>query len=237
MRGVEGSMTEAEWLSCSDPQPMLEYLRGKAGERKLRLFAVAFCRLQWHLLLADERSQKAVEVAERYADGLAAQPERECAAAEARTAASEAARARRGGDPELSVPALAAYAATAAWYTVYHDAGAAARLTCDDDALAWFAANGIEVPHPKLLRELFGNPFRPAALDPAWLTPDVTALAQAAYDERNLPAGTLDPARLALLADALEEAGCDCAEILGHLRGEGRHVRGCWVVDSLLGKE
>jgi hypothetical protein len=87
-----------------------------------------------------------------------------------------------------------------------------------------------------LLRDLLGNPFRPAALDPAWLTPDVVALARVAYQERILPAGTLHPTRLALLADALEDAGRDCEEILAHLRGEGPHVRGCWAVDALLGR-
>jgi hypothetical protein len=65
----------------------------------------------------------------------------------------------------------------------------------------------------------------------------VLALAQTAYDDRLLPAGTRDPDRLAILADALEDAGCDNAEILSHLRGSGPHVRGCWVVDLLLRNE
>jgi hypothetical protein len=69
-----------------------------------------------------------------------------------------------------------------------------------------------------------------------WLTPAGTALATTAYEERALPAGTLEPERLALLADALEDAGCANADLLGHLRGPGVHVRGCWCVDLLLGK-
>jgi hypothetical protein len=64
----------------------------------------------------------------------------------------------------------------------------------------------------------------------------VLSLAQAAYEERNLPSGTLDNARLAVLADALEDAGASGA-ILEHLRSEGPHVRGCFAVDLLLGKE
>jgi hypothetical protein len=87
-----------------------------------------------------------------------------------------------------------------------------------------------------LLRCIFGNPFRPVSSDPACLTPQVVALAQAAYDQRELPAGTLDGARLAVLADALEEAGCTNADLLDRLRGPGPHVRGYWVVDLLLGK-
>jgi hypothetical protein len=89
----------------------------------------------------------------------------------------------------------------------------------------------------RLVRCIFGNPFRPATLDPAWRTPDAVALARTAYEERELPAGTLDLARLAVLADALEEAGCTDPAILGHLRGPGTHVRGCWAVDLLVGKE
>jgi len=89
----------------------------------------------------------------------------------------------------------------------------------------------------RIVRDLFGNPFRPGAIAPSWLTPTVLALAQAAYHNRILPAGTLDNAQLAVLADALEDACCDNSDILNHLRQPGVHVRGCWVVDRLLGKE
>lgn len=87
-----------------------------------------------------------------------------------------------------------------------------------------------------ILRDIFGNPFRPVSLAPAWRTPPVLALAQAAYDHRTLPAGALEPDRLTVLADALEETGCTDADILGHLRGPGPHVRGCFVLDTLLDK-
>jgi hypothetical protein len=86
------------------------------------------------------------------------------------------------------------------------------------------------------VREIFGNPFRPVVLDPGWLTPTVVSLAQAAYEERLRPTGHLDAARLAVLSDALEEAGCSDAAILGHLRGSGPHLRGCWPLDQLLNK-
>jgi hypothetical protein len=85
-----------------------------------------------------------------------------------------------------------------------------------------------------LLRDLFGNPFRPAIIEQAWCTSDVLALARAAYQERLLPGGDLDGARLAVLADALEEAGCDNGAILHHLRQGGVHVRGCWAVDLFV---
>jgi hypothetical protein len=81
-----------------------------------------------------------------------------------------------------------------------------------------------------LLRCIFENPFRPVLLDPSWLTSTVVALAQGIYEERAFE-------RMPILADALQDAGCDNADILDHCRGGGTHVRGCWVVDLVLGKE
>jgi hypothetical protein len=91
-----------------------------------------------------------------------------------------------------------------------------------------------------LLRDVAGDPFRPAAVDPAWLAWDdglVVRLAKAAYDNPVLPEGALDAARVGVLADALEEAGCEDETALAHCRGGGPHVRGCWVLDLLLGRE
>lgn len=88
-----------------------------------------------------------------------------------------------------------------------------------------------------LLRDIISNPFNKVAIDNIWLTPDVIALAKSAYYQR-LPDYTLDSSCLSSLSDALEEAGCDSIEILNHLRATNNtHVRGCWVVDLLLGKE
>jgi hypothetical protein len=81
-----------------------------------------------------------------------------------------------------------------------------------------------------LLRDVFGNPFRPAAADPSWLTSTVVALASQMYDSR-------DFSPMPILADALQDAGCDNADILDHCRGTGLHVRGCWVVDLVIGKD
>jgi hypothetical protein len=118
----------------------------------------------------------------------------------------------------------------AAWHAAWHAAEAAA---CHGGQKA---KTGEAKAQAALLRDIPGNPFRSVPLSPAWQTPQVVALAQAAYEQRGLPAGTLDVARLAVLADALEEAGCDQADLLDHLRGPGPHVRGCWAVDLLLGK-
>jgi hypothetical protein len=91
-----------------------------------------------------------------------------------------------------------------------------------------------------LLRDIFGNPFRTAPrVERAWLAwqdGTLLQLAGAAYEQRRLPEGMLDPGRLGVLADALEDVGCTDAELLGHMRGPGPHVRGCWAVDLVLGK-
>lgn len=100
---------------------------------------------------------------------------------------------------------------------------------------SWAASATTDVPgewkvQGDLFRDIFGNPFRPVTLDPEWLTSTVTALARHMYD-------SLDFTAMPILADALEEVGCENADILSHCRGPGPHVRGCWVVDLVLGKE
>ena len=80
-----------------------------------------------------------------------------------------------------------------------------------------------------LFRDIFGNPFRPVAFDPSWRTSTAVALARQMYESRSFD-------RMPILADALEEAGCDEPSVLTHCRGDGPHVRGCWVVDLVLGK-
>jgi hypothetical protein len=228
-------MTEPEWLSCPDPQLMLEWLRGKISGRKVRLFDCACVRRVWHLL-TDERSRHAVQLAERLADEPVDEGEWCRAVDSARQAYQEARAASRPGPATSGTPGAARRwaAYVAAWGVLGSTQhGPKARF------VPWAVPEARaeeERGQCILLRDIFGNPFRPAALDPAWLTPDVLSLAQAAYEERQLPAGELDPARLGLLADALEDAGCDSAEILGHLRSPGVHVRGCWPVDIILGK-
>jgi len=122
-------------------------------------------------------------------------------------------------------------------YFYFHTIEGLKGTTVSDQKTA-LGAKGVErEKHTIVLKEIIGNPFRPVPLNPAWLTPTVLCLAEATYDNRNLPSGTLDNARLAVLADALEDGGCNQPDILNHLRQPGVHVRGCWVVDLLLGKE
>jgi hypothetical protein len=207
-------MTEAEWLEGGDVRTMLEFLWLKAMDRKFRLVACAWCRAIWPLL-ADERSRTAVEVAEQFADGRASEDDL--------VTAFRAAGRTAGGAGARATEAVA-------------DTGAGVRVARAVSVRA--VAGGLSYESQALiLRDVIGNPFRPVLLNPAWQTPTVVSLAQAAYDNRSLPAGTLDPARLAVLADALEEAGCNNSDILFHLRSSGPHVRGCWPVDLVLARE
>ncbi len=198
-------MDEAEWLACTDPEPMLGFLENRVSDSKWRRFGSACCRHVWEHLT--DLSRITVELLERFEEG--------------RTTFEELFAASRPASYFVSSlvtdPSRGAFLAT---------------LACTLPG-----GDVLREPVCCLLRDLFGNPFQPVALNPAWRTPTVTALATAAYEERHLPAGTLDPDRLAILADALEDAGCASADILSHLRGPGPHVRGCWVIDALLGKE
>lgn len=232
-------MTEAEWMASTDPAAMLAFLtRGNASpqvadgqgwrvsDRKLRLFAVACCRQVWDRL-TDERSQRAVEMAERFADGDIGLEEAEVAY----RASCDAAAQLSGQGEEVSRAAWAVGNATA----TDRDLASSVR-----HCLAYLP---LRVAHQAdLLRDII-SPFRPVTLpvthrsdcdampDAAerayshcscpcpWLTPQVRLLAESAYQGRT-PDGSLDPGALAALSDALEEAGCQDERILRHLRGQ-----------------
>jgi hypothetical protein len=220
--GKKKRATETDWVAYTDPQPMLSLLPETASARKQTLFACACCRRIWRLL-TDARSRRAVEVMERYSDGLADESERERAGREALAAY----KAASGNAAEAADAAAHAFESEARFRPFR-------AMVCAKFAVGKRAGAAEAASQCLLVRDIFGNPFRPITPEPAWRTPAVVSLATAAYEERLLPAGTLDADRLAVLADALEEAGCDNADILSHLRGPGPHVRGCWVVDQLL---
>jgi hypothetical protein len=225
-------MTEAEWRAATDPQQMLEFVWETASDRKLRLLACGCCRLTMNAL-ADARSWQAVEAAERYADGEIG----EAGLAGAASAAYDAYRAAKvaeGYDADNDVhPEYAGHLPFVAYATTREvDLAADWALS-----LEW----GGDEERCDLLRCVFGDRFRPVpAVAGAWPTYNggtARKLAEDAYTERQLPTGTLDVARLAVLADALEDAGCTDGELLAHLRGPGPHVRGCWALDVVMGKQ
>jgi hypothetical protein len=219
-------MDEQQWLTSIEPAPMLDYLRSKrVSDRGLRLYAVACCRRIWDLL-TDERSRRAVEVAEGYADGSIDR--------ERLVAARDEAREVKG---ILTGPYQSPFqrAANAAFDATRDTGGSAANNVSAEAARAVhyedhnYRDEDESRQQTDLLRCIFGNPFRTVSLDPVWLTPEVTSLAQTIYDDRAFD-------RMPILGDAIQEAGCDNTDILDHCRSQSGHVRGCWVVDALLGK-
>lgn len=239
------AMTEMEWMTCQEPQELLAFLceSRKASDRKLRLFACACCRHVWQLL-TDKRAQTALEMAEQVADQLVDDDQRSKARKEAQQCAQTRAVTSRPTSPKCERRAASAvyYALGRQGWDLAWNAG---QLACE--ALVWqaggywtydaeTAARSETAVQVHLLHDLFGSPFHSSPIDPAWLTPTVLGLAQAVYDERILPSGALGTARLGVLGDALEDAGCTEQAILTHLREPGPHTRGCWPVDLLLGK-
>jgi hypothetical protein len=236
-------MTEQDWIECQHPQRMLEFVQSKTSDRKLRLFACACCRHIWHLL-TDERSRRAVVVAESHIEGVVSRNQLRAARHEASQARKDAHAARMS--VHHFIPELFTHTAIAAFFSACNqtdcvEMSRAVAATCcligryEESGFSGRAE--IEAALCAILRELLGTVlFRSVPIAVALLPPAVLALAQAAYDERLLPSGYLDNARLAVLADALEDAGSMDAELLEHLRGPGPHVRGCYAVDWILGK-
>jgi hypothetical protein len=239
-------MTEVEWLAGKDPKTMIRSLGFQTSERKLRLFACACCRRVWDLLPAGD-VRRAVEVGERLADGL------ECGDVPATLLTAlnislngwvsgwDVYQANRGGynaacavrGPLIRRPGNRDYAGCVATTALYASlarstAGVAIAPVPVGQTKNWRLHE--EMAQVGLLLDIIGNPFRSVAFSPNWRTDSVTALAARMYESRDFSA-------LPILADALQEAGCDNENILSHCRSEGVHVRGCWVVDLVLGKE
>jgi hypothetical protein len=214
---------------CHEPPP----------DRKFRLMVVAALRAVWEHL-SDPRSRAAVEASEEYADTqeptLLTRAEQDAEAASKEVA--------EPWDANDAAKCLAHLTAWMAWQSLDPDFNSdpgcppwvetVTNLETDD--IPGRTRTQAAALHLRLFRDIFGNPFRHISIKADWLTPTVTSLAVAAYEERSLPSGELESARLGVLADALEDAGCDNANILTHLRGPGPHVRGCWAVDLLTGR-
>jgi hypothetical protein len=241
---------EKQWLACADPQPMLAFLRDKHQARKVALFACACCR-RIDYLLTDERSQHALEVVEQFHDGKVVHQVYTVAETAAAAAYADLFRAVdvRNAKPGAAfadgVRAVASmFAAQAAW-SCFENPGGNAAQNCRG-ALRGFGTADIEGDEQSrttgdkieaaertaqcaLIRDIFGNPFQPVSLNPAWRSSTAIQLATSIYDDRAFN-------RMPNLADALQGAGCDDNDVLNHCREGGPHVRGCWVVDAVLGK-
>jgi hypothetical protein len=247
------NMTKEEFNSCLDPTPMLHWLQsnGKLSERKARLFGVACCRRAW-ALLTDPRSKNAVEIAEQFADRLVTVEELAQSLGLAWRAYHDFEKAwvhspTLVADEGLHACMMAAEAV--GWITNDYDPRLpqviegrsrielVLPVVVEAARLARRAIGGQgqgvewteQAAQADLLRDIFGNPFRPLAIDPSLLTPQIVGLATTIYNDR---AFDLMPA----LGAALSDAGCLDTSILEHCANEGPHCRGCWVHDFLLNR-
>ncbi len=226
-------MSEEKWLDKeSDPYWLIGELRGtslprtKVGRRKLRLFACGCCRLIWSHL-SDARLKAAVAAAERFADGSGTATELEAVGTAAHNTIARNSRGFGEDDPDAQLHTAIEMVTSA---TAAKPLSAALGMTMFPFPLAGYRGQPKEANRLMcdLLRDIFGNPFRPVTFTPSWRTDTAVSLARIMYESREFSA-------MPVLADALQDAGCDNADVLEHCRDVNQsHVRGCWVVDLVL---
>ena len=215
-------MEEPDWVfewRTTEPEEVSEWER-RRGPRKFRLYVVG-CYRELLPLLADDRSRAALTAAERYADGLLTAAELQTARGLAEFASYEAEADEEFTDQErlaMSVLPWVAVSDGELMDTNFNPVGYAIdRMEADRRGVRW-----------PLWLDVYGPRERPAVA-PGWLTPTVLALAAQMYESRDFSA-------MPILADALQDTGCDNPDVLAHCRAPGPHVRGCWVCDRLLDK-
>jgi hypothetical protein len=212
-------MTAEEWDASDNLWLMLHNAEQRTGDqRKMSLFGAGCCRRHWSFLLPESRAILAEFEALLDTPPRATSGDIFTACLTLCRRANVAVESVRPLDP--STDELRVAAAKAVCYAVTGSWGAYGYFTELDPS--------EKVPFVHLLRDIFGNPFRPAAIQAAWRTGPATSLARGMYDS-----GDYSP--MPILADVLEESGCDSGEVLRHCRSSGQHFRGCWVLDSLLG--
>jgi hypothetical protein len=223
-------MTEYDWLTGGDEYRRYHFLATHPSERKTRLFVVECLSAVAHLL-RDPRGTAALTVLTDYVDGRVSVEALEEASFHAGEAYSEMILR-----PHHPVARWAANAISmACCLSPPHIAEApgycldAITEESPTEESGKVARQVEDARQSTLLRDIFGNPFRPVTFDPRWRSETAVALAAGIYEGRAFD-------RLPILADALEEAGCAHPDVLAHCRGVGPHVRGCWVVDAVLNK-
>jgi hypothetical protein len=219
-------MTEEQWLACASVGRALQTLNrltrvvSPGWRRKFRLFG-CHCLRRLQPLVPGDRFVRALDVAEQHFDGLATIGELKAAVAEAQ----EGYEVHRSDleEPEGQTVQELDQLLKADPHAAAYGAAGAVLLVPGSRSDAELQAEMMQQ-----VRDIFGNPFRPVAFDLSWRTSTAVALARQMYESREFSA-------MPILADALQDAGCENADILGHCRGPGPHVRGCWVVDLVLG--
>lgn len=232
-------MTEEEWLSCSDPQALLAYLRGKVSDRKLRLFVVECGRrgIQWE----ENRDWTFyLQTLDAWGKGQIPNAKLELVREQLHAMGMHSFLSFSILDPEWDANSIASWAVSEARQGAW-DQGITpeARKTLElievfpnfDTPQCIDAVQAELAAQCRTIHDIFGNPFRPARVDPSWLSSTVVALARGICDDRDFD-------QMPILADALQDADCTNAEILNHCREEKQvHVRGCWLVDLLTGRK
>ncbi len=221
-------MTEAEWLTRNEPVQMLRSLHGRATDRQYRLFAAACARDELQQANKTQSCFNFGRIGDEYRQ-LFWDPLR------GYEAAIKQSEAWADGSPVQGI-------AFSIWFVGWKKGIdsvadiAYAAFGYDPDGLVEISPEiiaktiqGYQTNPAHYLRDIFGNPFCPVTFDLAWLTSTVASLAQQMYDSRDFSV-------MPILADALQDAGCDNEDILNHCRQPGEHVRGCWVVDLVLDK-
>ena len=237
-------MTESEWLASEDPLALLAFVADRSTARKYRLFLCACCARvlagipPHHRLLDDIYSgtwhqlERSMDIVEQFAEGF--------------VSAETLAQARRDAENSTHVPKWGnkdnklSYEVTAVVMTAVEHP-----VTADVLEACWRATHARSAqtssqPHnqriaeaqwqARVCRDIFGNPFRPIIFSPEWRTAATVSRAARMYESRDFSA-------MPELANALQDAGCETTAILDHCRSAGPHVRGCWVVDLVLGFE
>ena len=216
-------MTEAEWLIPDDPWKLLHAVQeSRPSRRKVRLFNAAVCRRFWDHL--PEASRAILSESERLADGLV-------------HAKGEMDLCHRANEvvSTLFDRSYPTKQYPSAEVRIQRDAAAAVCYAVIPNELwgavgyFWDLMPSEKGPHSAIIRDVFGNPFRSVTIEPALRMPEVIALAERIYDDRAFN-------RMPLLGDVLEHAGCGNPDVLAHCRSQTEHVRGCWVVDTVLRK-
>jgi hypothetical protein len=215
-------MTEEEWLTCVDPEPMLHVVAKLVpSKRKIRLFNAAVCRRFWDYL--PDASKAILAESELLADGLMKpSPDRMELCGRANNVVAPFDRQF----PKKQFPT--------AEIRIQRDAAAAVCYAVIPNELwgavsyFWEIDQAEKPPHSIIIRDIFGNPFQHVAVIPSWRTLHAVRLAQSMYDARSFD-------RMSELADSLERAGCRSEPVLSHCREPGEHFRGCWVADLVFG--
>jgi hypothetical protein len=212
------AMTEEGWLTGNTLLPLLRYALGTNQYRRLRLLACA-CARQCGADLVSDSARLAIDASEQYADRLISRYDLKQSQNRVWALFAEP-----GWTPEGRE-----LIRRAAWAADHRPKTALDHVAFPAPGEGGGEVYQVAIQRCALVRDIFGNPFRPVAFDPAWRTSTAVGLARQMYDAREFSA-------MPILADALQDAGCESAEVLGHCRGPGPHVRGCWVVDLVLGK-